>query len=365
MMKRSISGYCQGFTLVEVLVSLAVGLMVVGAAVAIFSKALDVTFAAQHQSEVQQDARAASNLMHQDISLAGAGIPPGGILLASGTGRSPRYGCDQNQCYAGPQGNNGAGVGFPNKRLYGIIPGFQQGITINGQRTDIITLVYSDNQLQMNCYAVNFPVPDGTQIGFTGNCPQSLGDQVSGLKAGDLILFENTTAGNTAYAVGEVTADVLGNAGPYVVNFANNDSLLINQIGATSGDLAQITGGVNTVASRIYAITYYLDLCTAACGSPGGIPRLMRMIGGHPPQPVADNVLNLQFTYDAYDQNGNLLSASGDAGASVGVSPNSIRNVNITHLTLRTSQRGRNGYQGTDIQTSISARNMSFQNRYQ
>jgi prepilin-type N-terminal cleavage/methylation domain-containing protein len=365
MMKRSISGYCQGFTLVEVLVSLAVGLMVVGAAVAIFSKALDVTFAAQHQSEVQQDARAASNLMHQDISLAGAGIPPGGILLASGTGRSPRYGCDQNQCYAGPQGNNGAGVGFPNKRLYGIIPGFQQGITINGQRTDIITLMYSDNQLQMNCYAVNFPVPDGTQIGFTGNCPQSLGDQVSGLKAGDLILFENTTAGNTAYAVGEVTADVLGNAGPYVVNFANNDSLLINQIGATSGDLAQITGGVNTVASRIYAITYYLDLCTAACGSPGGIPRLMRMIGGHPPQPVADNVLNLQFTYDAYDQNGNLLSASGDAGASVGVSPNSIRNVNITHLTLRTSQRGRNGYQGTDIQTSISARNMSFQNRYQ
>jgi prepilin-type N-terminal cleavage/methylation domain-containing protein len=365
MMKRSISGYCQGFTLVEVLVSLAVGLMVVGAAVAIFSKALDVTFAAQHQSEVQQDARAASNLMHQDISLAGAGIPPGGILLASGTGRSPRYGCDQNQCYTGPQGNNGAGVSFPNKRLYGIIPGFQQGITINGQRTDIITLMYSDNQLQMNCYAVNFPVPDGTQIGFTGNCPQSLGDQVSGLKAGDLILFENTTAGNTAYAVGEVTADVLGNAGPYLVNFANNDSLLINQVGATSGDLAQITGGVNTVASRIYAITYYLDLCTAACGSPGGIPRLMRMIGGHPPQPVADNVLNLQFTYDAYDQNGNLLSASGDAGASVGVSPNSIRNVNITHLTLRTSQRGRNGYQGTDIQTSISARNMSFQNRYQ
>ncbi len=54
-----------------------------------------------------------------------------------------------------------------------------------------------------------------------------------------------------------------------------------------------------------------------------------------------------------------------------GVSLNLIRKINIAHLTIRSQIDGTrstlfatNGFQGYDVQTSISARNLSYQNRY-
>jgi hypothetical protein len=89
--------------------------------------------------------------------------------------------------------------------------------------------------------------------------------------------------------------------------------------------------------------------------------------------------VNLQFTYDTYDSTGTLLAASCDGGqtATPPVSPNLIRTINIKHMTLRsqlagaqkttsgTSTGALTGYQGYDVQTSISARNLSFTQRYQ
>jgi hypothetical protein len=96
----------------------------------------------------------------------------------------------------------------------------------------------------------------------------------------------------------------------------------------------------------------------------------MRQVSGHLPVPVAENVANLQFTYDTYDALGNLLNAVGNAGYP-GTSLNLIRKVNVTHLTIRGQISGArsylmttNGYQSYDFQTSISARNLSYQNRY-
>ena len=80
--------------------------------------------------------------------------------------------------------------------------------------------------------------------------------------------------------------------------------------------------------------------------------------------------MNLQFTYDTYDALGNLLNAQGNAGYP-GTPLNLIRKVNVVHLTIRSQIAGArssmattNGYQSFDFQTSISARNLSYQNRY-
>jgi hypothetical protein len=96
----------------------------------------------------------------------------------------------------------------------------------------------------------------------------------------------------------------------------------------------------------------------------------MRQVSGHLPVPVAENVVNLQFTYDTYDAVGNLLNAVGNAGYP-GTSLNLIRKINLTHFTIRSQVSGArssmsttNGYQSFDFQTSISARNLSYQNRY-
>lgn len=376
----------RGFSLVELLVSLGVGLLVLGTAVGMYSNAVKGTWDVSQRAEMQQDARAAANLLLKDISLAGAGLPSGGLALPSGTAIIPVYGCDQApKCYIGPAGNNA--IAYPlqgaTPYLYGIIPGWKQGITVSASQgpSDIITIVYTDDTFLLNCYNVSFTDTSGTSVNFslpdathprpcaltppqTG--PQNVTDAALGLTPGDLVLFQGKNAsGNTAYAVAEVS-NATGAASPFNVTFNNGDPLKMNQTAATSNNLTQIDTAANTIlssaiASRLFVITYYLDL------SPydGTTPRLMRQVNGHTPVPVDENVAFMAFSYDTYATNGTLLKDQPDGGESSGVSPSLIRKINILHFTKRSQLSGTSGYQGFDLQTSISARDMSFQNRYQ
>jgi hypothetical protein len=185
----------------------------------------------------------------------------------------------------------------------------------------------------------------------------------------------------TAYAVGEVTNVSPANPGntpaapgsQYVVAFANGDTLNINQAGAAN-DLslfAPVGGGqvAGLVANRIFVITYYLKNWTDAGGHTTTI--LYRQVNGQPAVPLVDNVANFQFTYDTYNADGTLLSQASDGGESSGIAPNLIRKVNIKHLSIhsqiygiKSSLLATQGYQSFDLQTSISARNASFNNRY-
>jgi prepilin-type N-terminal cleavage/methylation domain-containing protein len=381
----------RGFSLIELLIALAVGTLVLGGAVQLFSRSVNAAWLVSQRSEMQQDARAASNLLTKDISLAGAGLPSGGIALASGTGSSPVYGCSYNStCYLGATG--AAAVAYPTQTvgastiryMYGVIPGCTTGIPVNGNATDTITVVYADNTFLLSDYTVAFQNVGGTLVKFTLPFPapnpldQAVNNTAVGLQAGDLVLFQTKlgsgTGATTGYAIGEATSPIPLGAGPYLVNFANADPLLFNQAAATSGDMAQISAGTGTVATRIWVITYYLKILPDPTGVGPGTPVLMRQVNGRTPVPVAENVVNLQFTYDTYDSSGNLLHASCDGGQTAvpPVSPNLIRTINIAHLTFRsqlaggnTSTRGAlNGYQGYDVQTSVSARNLSFSQRY-
>ena len=83
MLQRKSSS--RGFTLVEMMVSLALGVVVVGCAVEMFSRAMSGTFTVSQQAEMQQDLRAAQNMLVQDISMAGSGgFNTGGVALVSG-----------------------------------------------------------------------------------------------------------------------------------------------------------------------------------------------------------------------------------------------------------------------------------------
>ncbi|HLK31735.1 MAG TPA: prepilin-type N-terminal cleavage/methylation domain-containing protein [Terriglobales bacterium] len=365
----------RGFTLIEMMIALALGVLVVGAAVDLFSRGMNASWLVSQRAEMQQDVRAASNFMRQDISMAGAGLPVGGVALPAGSG-TPIYGCDQNKCYIGNTASP-AGIAFPNNFIYGVIPGYQLGTTINAAKgpTDIITVAYVDYSLLSNCYNVTFNNSNGTQATFSlpgtplPGCsappPPVLSNSANGLTAGDLLLFTSNVGGNTAYAVGEVTQNVTGSAAPYTVNLVSPDALGINQPGATSGDTKQIVAGTGTTAVRLLLISYYINVLPDPLGAGAGVPRLMRQVSGHTPVPLAENIADMHFTYDTYDTSGNLLNNTGDGGLSVGVSPGLIRNVNITHLTIRGQLRGTTGYQGFDLQTAVSTRNMAFQNRYQ
>jgi hypothetical protein len=385
-----------GFSLIELLVSLGVGALVMGAAVQLFTQGMNATFVVSQRAQMQQDLRASSDLLLKDISLAGAGLPAGiGIALPS-TAVRPIYGFAPS-CAARNNCVPGGGIPYPcasvgavpcNPTLYGLIPGFRFGITVPGSPTpsDVITVVYTDTVFALPCYTLQTITPVSATLQLPAvlpaTClltpplvaPQAVNAPAVGLVPGDLVLFQSTVAGSTAIAVGEVTLVTGNGGGNYTVAFAAGDPLSLNQPAALAGDLAQLASPApppTATATRIFAVSYYLWMMPDPLGVGPGTPTLMRQVNGQTPVPVEEGVVNLQFTYDTYGPTGALLNSLGDGGYSIGTSFNLIRKVNLVHLTTRSQVSGvksslmtTNGYQTFDTQTSISARNLSYQNRY-
>jgi prepilin-type N-terminal cleavage/methylation domain-containing protein len=346
-----------GFTLLELMVSMALGLIVMAALASLFKTGLNSTMLVTQRAETQQNMRAAIDLMVKDISLAGAGLPSGGVQLPAGAGSSTsKYACDPGgtchvPTYTYPNGNY----------MYGIIPGFSNGVEGNSviaaapppAVNDSITSIYADYNFPLWEYNITFTA--GTNGGAVIVAPNPIYsppppaiNSAGGIQVGDLIVLSNSL-GN---AVGEVTN--LSSAG---MSFANLDPLNMNQSGAATNNIKAISAGANTVAYRLFAVTYYLTVPAA-----GQTPRLMRQVNGLPPVPVADDIINLQFAYDTY--NSGALDANQPNPIGVGESPNNIQKVNIVVMGQSIINYG-NKSQNMYLATSVSARNMAFRNRYQ
>jgi hypothetical protein len=335
---------------------------------------------------MQQDFRAAANLLQRDISMAGAGSP-GLAGLGNNSiglpvnGTIPVYPCSTTTCnYI-----NGAPVAYPLNSsvyyLYSIIPGPNFGITINGLTSDIITVSYTDPSLSLICYTPAYV--SATQFTFTlvpgnnalncdtalqmttsGITPQNLvGSSTNpvGLQAGDVVLFTTTSGASVMGVVSSVAGPATNASGQtyYTVNFASGDPGHINQPSVATGSLASLNGvaSTNMTAVRQMVITYYLDISPMN----GTTPRLMRIQNGKTPVPVTENIVYLKFNYDVdtgstYYANQSTLPA--------GTTPNMITRVSIAHMVMRSELHGVGGYQGLDLQTSISPRNMTFGQDY-
>lgn len=378
-----------GFSLLEMIIAMALGTVVLGAAVQVYIQGVQATWTTSQRAELQQDFRAASNMLTSDLSLAGAGLNPGAaIALPSAT--APVYGCAQTgaspaPCYLGAA--NATSVAYPTHSganyLYGLLPGYDAGPTLLTAQgaTDVTTVVYTDNNFYLDCYTatintatkVTFTLPGTTSANCTsptGNTgAQAVNDSAVGLTAGDLVLF---TFG-TANVVAEVTTAATA-AG--VTKFAASDALNMNQGTTVNNSLAyQFTNGTLTgYASRILVISYYIDNTLTP-------PRLMRQVSGHTPVPVGENVVYLKFTYDLFNTSTGAPAAAcsnpgavsdGCSGASTGLLPNQITKINIQNMamdsTLQGSQVGTggtgSGYQRMDLQTSVCARNLTYVNNY-
>jgi prepilin-type N-terminal cleavage/methylation domain-containing protein len=270
----------RGFSLIEMLIALALGAFVLGVAVDLFTKANTATWLVSQRAELQQDARASFNILTKDISMANAGLSDSpffaGIGLATGGAARPTIGCDYTgRCHLG-NANSGSvvypvsgGVNY----MFGVVPGWRSGPAINAAAgaTDAITIVYLDRDFLLNQYRVMFNDINGNSVTFQmpapvpNPAPQAVNNTAVGLQRGDLVLFQNGTGG----AIAEVTAPVPAGAGPsYIVQFQNASPLGFNQNTATSGNLQkaiiQNAGNVgvfmpNTVATRVWVITYYID----------------------------------------------------------------------------------------------------------
>jgi len=364
----------RGFTLLELMVSMALGLIVMGAMASLFKTGMNSTMLVTQRSETQQNMRAAIDLMVKDIGMAGAGLPSGGIQLPLGGGATTaKFGCDQSgACHV-------VNHTYPTTNyMYGIIPGFSNGVeaaaiipaapppTIN----DSVTVIYCDYNFPLWEYDVTFPTaPDGTQINLTANSTYApappLPTAAGGIQVGDLILINGI---NGVTAVGEAT-----NVTATSISFANLDPLNINWSGPThTNNVYSASGGAGyafpvpvTVpqttqgtAYRLYAVTYYLTVPAA-----GQTPRLMRQVNGLTPVPVADDIINLQFAFDTYNSTTNALDANQPNPLGVAESPNLIQKTNVVVMGQSIINNG-NKSQNMYLATSVSARNMAFRNSY-
>jgi prepilin-type N-terminal cleavage/methylation domain-containing protein len=379
-----------GFTLVEMMISLAIGAMMIAACAKLYSKGLQVTWQTSQRAELQQDFRAAADLLQRDLSMAGAGalgqpgIGTAAIGLPNGAGTTaPVYPCttSTNTCaYV-----NGASVPYPVSGgvpyLYSIVPGSNAGITVTAAQgaTDIITVNYADITLPLNCYngtmnasgtLVTFQLPASLSCVLpTGMAtPPALNAAVVGLQVGDLIMFGTNAVGVVSGSVS--TCSPTGtNTACYTVPFNSGDPGHINQanVAGASNTLAALDNEANLAAVRVISVTYYLAIPAST-----GLPTLMRIQSGQLPAPVAENVVYLKFSYDVYNA-GTVETSQTTLPFAGGATPAMITKTNILHMSMRSQGRDNwsrsaaamyGGYEGLDLQTSIAARNLTMLQEY-
>ena len=87
-MKMPISKSQRGFSLLEMLVASAIGLIAIMAMTQLFNMGMNATLTVTQRADTQENMRAGIELMTKDISMAGAGLPSGGLQLANADGSS-------------------------------------------------------------------------------------------------------------------------------------------------------------------------------------------------------------------------------------------------------------------------------------
>jgi prepilin-type N-terminal cleavage/methylation domain-containing protein len=370
----------RGFSLLELLVASSIGLTVVLVMTSLFKTGMDATMKVTQRAETQQNMRAAVEFMTKDIGLAGAGIPSGGLALS--TAGLSKYGCNQTgTCYVTGGTYPNSSTGSANY-MYPIQPGFGTGVqsaaviaAAPGQTNSSISVVYCDYNFPLSNFTFAIPAA-GTSAtvgvinaGVTPNNILAPG----GLQVGDLLLFTVQTPGNGKTASGNslvqnaaVVAEITGIPSNAAINFATGDALNFNFATGTN-NLAAVAAaaagaGSQTSVCRLQVVSYFLQV-PAAGGGMVQTPRLMRQVNGLNAVPVADNIINMQFTYDIIDTTSGTIVANQQNPIAAGQSPNLIQKVNIWLMGASLTTNG-NRSQSMYLATSVSTRDMSFCNSY-
>lgn len=381
-----------GFSLIEMMVSIVIMLVVVSTATLMLIQAQHATDGVAMMANTQENLRAAMHFITRDLAQAGEGIPPAGISLPN--------------TVAGVSGINRPGTATvfletDNATTYTLLPvvapGYQigqvaksvnpqTGVVLSGVNTDIINILYADNTLVdtagnfLNSYPIvqaapAVPVctgaidPTGLTVTLATGCFKMPGTPTP-IAVGNLILFTNQNGTALEY--------VTGVAGQ-VITFSAGDPAALNQTGLANGTVANLkSGGVfpPTTIQRVWMVTYYIDSTT----NPSK-PQLVRQVNypnypvaapANPPQQIGDCIENLGFSYDITNSTapaGTYPIGPGDAPFPNKAfdAPNQIRAVNVfiagrseyTYQGSLTPQYFRN-----NLSSQVSLRSMSFQNQF-
>jgi prepilin-type N-terminal cleavage/methylation domain-containing protein len=384
----------QGFTLVELLVAMALTLILLGIAFNIFDKLNNAADLAGTMADVNENLRAGTNMIARDLSTAGAEIPLGGFPLPSGgtpcqaikiplpawlPAQVFNPACSGNMNVITP----GSGFGPPSGSGGTEIP------------TDAITLITVNPTSQLNefqLFSIS-PVttsgayccfPAGTiSVTITVNPATNGGDLTaagaSQVLPGQLIMLTNANSA-VLLAVSSVTASTI----TFTSGDAANDVLGLNQFptaagSPTSGNIGQLqTLGAApaanfypaTYAYQVTMTTYYLDNVSRAptwmlmkqVGTGAPLTGTPPTVPSQPPQPVAMGINVLQFAYSLYP----AAEPTDPTRTFVGsYTPKTIRKVNLWLIAKADHPNRKSGlYYTNSAATSVTAQNLAYYNQY-
>jgi len=332
MRKPSIAGN-RGFSLIESSVASLATLLLLAAVFTLLNTVFTASADVSQVMSTQENLRVAMNTIARDITMAGTGLPTGGIAVPNGANSD-----------ALTRPGVGGTLATPDNAIAIVAPGDGVGPTINGLATDAITIATIDQDSPQ--WTVKTFDGTGTDLEFV----QEVRNGSFQLLAGDLLVFTNPNGS----AFGCVTSVSTTDSHAF---FVDNDAMNVNQPNAASGNLNLIKAGGNSItsATRINVVTYYIDNSNTAH------PKLMRAANATTPQVIVEDVENLQFTFDLYDFTNNTESSNQTTTAS----PNQIRAVNISVSGRSTSMmpRTRNYYRFSLV-SKVNVRNNTFRNRY-
>jgi len=349
--------------MLELLMSTSITLVVIGTAMTAFKDGVAMNQIATQMADTTQNLRSGTNMLVSDLMQTGRGIPTGGISIPLASGGATQI------LRPSPPGSSYFFDNTTATTLSAVTTGAGLGPTVNGQATDIVTLLMGDSildsylgqPLQVNVSTTPGIVPklaaDGSSFSVGTNTGWIGGDPLDGrspVKPGDLILFTNTNGSTAIQTVTRVdTSNVYFDAN-------GNDTFNFNQRTVTAGSITQILGTVLT-AQRVLMYLYYVD---ASTGSP---PRLMRRLNQFAGQALAGIVDDLELSYDLVDGTTNPTNVRDLPYTISGVtySANLIRKANV-HMGVRSelmSMRQRD-YVRNHLSTVVSLRNLAFVDRY-
>jgi Tfp pilus assembly protein PilW len=333
-----------GFTLIEFAVCNLATLIMFAATFSLLNTVFTANSGMGEIKDTQQNIRVAMNTISRDITMAGTGLPNGGIAVPNGANSAviPRQGA-------------GGNLITPNNVVALLTPGNAAGPTVgggvvntmstSGYATDVLTIT-TINQDSPTWNALNISA-DGTQMNFV----QDVRSGASQLFVGDLLVVTNSL-GSVFGCVTSVSATTSQ------AFFAAADLMGINQPTAAAGNIRSLrSGGVYppTTVTRINIVNYYIDNANSAH------PKLMRATNAQTPQVIVDDVENLQFAFDLFDFTSNVDTANQATTSS----PNQIRSVNVA-ISGRSPQmmQRSNKYYRFSLVSKVNVRNATFRNRY-
>ena len=337
----------QGFSAVEVLISVVITLILLGGTMSSFNRSVGLSEESRLMADLEQNLRAGINFTVQDFLTAGWGIPTGGIPIPSGTGAVA----------VKRPGPPGTVYTFGEEVLAAVNPGAGLGPTSGGQATDMVNILYADNTLLLNTKPLQAIATNGANVTVDAATP------ITGIRnpisAGDLIAFNNAL-GSTIQYVSRVVGQV--------IYFDTGDPLSLNQPGASQGSIIQLRTTVvkngnttytypPTTATRVWLITYYLDFTTDST-----MPRLIRRVNNRAGAAVALVLENFHLSFDLVDGVTNPTNVSNPTDP---YSPNQIRKANI-FMSGRstTTMRATGEFLRRTLTTQVSLRSLSFIDRY-